>query len=303
MAAGGGKLIDLLVNESGVLQLLAKNGIEGTVAKEVQSYVASSILSLGAANRSLSPDELMKIIKGLSDTPADRKVKKSLLTLLNKNADELDKAEVTEAINNLIFLANRHGVRGSLVLACSECVSNSLFSHGFRFTFNEVKNDAIKQVLETIPRDPRELSQFISNRMRRVGAGKFDRSTKNLVGAEEEKALAIFLALADANSPANRAQKDFIKSVLEVSTTPSGEVKLLDPENPHKFWRTFDDPSLTDKDLVGWTSLLKKTSEEGKSSVSKKEAFYNVLERSAGDSQELSEQVNALRVKNCFFGR
>ncbi|MCR9206042.1 MAG: hypothetical protein NXH75_15775, partial [Halobacteriovoraceae bacterium] len=215
------------------------------------------------------------------------------------------KKDVVEAVNNLIFLANRHGVRGSMVLACSECVNNALFTHGFKFTLEEVSQSSVRQLLESnvIPRDPRGLSRFISDKMNRLGYGSFNKASSNLVAPEEEKALAIFLALAEKGSPASKAQRDFIDSVVAVSTTPGGDVKLLNPENPHKFWKLFDDNENTDSVLAGYSSLLKETAEEGKSTASKRDAFYNVLQRNAGNDPEATERVNAIRLKNCFFGR
>ncbi|MCF8059977.1 MAG: hypothetical protein K9K67_11820 [Bacteriovoracaceae bacterium] len=304
-AVGGGKLLDLLLNESGLVELLTKNGIEGAAAAQVKSYVKNSILSLSVGSNMPSGEALLTIIKGLENTPADRRVKANLLKVLDKNADELKKADIVDAVNDLIFLANRHGVRGSLVLACSECVNNALFSHGFRFTLEEVTQSSVRQLLESnvIPREPRALSQFISNKMTRLGMGSFNRASADLVAPEEEKALAIFLALADKGSPATAAQREFIDSVVAVSTVPGGEVKLLNPENPHKFWKLFDDSENTDNVLAGYATILKETAEEAKTSVNKKEAFYDVLQRSAGDSEEATLSVNAIRMKNCFFGR
>ncbi len=303
--AGAGKLLDLLLNESGLVELLTKNGIEGAAAVQVRTYVKNSILSLSVGSEMPTGDALLNIIKGLENTTADRRVKASLLKVLNKNSDELKKSDIVEAVNNLIFLANRHGVRGSLVLACSECVNNALFSHGFRFTLEEVTQSSVRQLLESnvIPREPRALSQFLSNKMSRLGFGSFNRASADLVAPEEEKALAIFLALADKGSPATTAQRDFINSVISMSTNPSGEVKLLDPENPHKFWKLFDDSENTDNVLAGYATILKETAEEAKTKVNKKEAFYDVLQRNAGDSPEATERVNSIRIKNCFFGR
>lgn len=303
--AAGGKLLDLVLNESGLVELLTKNGIEGAANAQVRSYVRNSILSLTAGGNMPTGKGLMEIINGLSDSADDRVIKRNLMKLLAKDSDDVSKKDVVDAVNNLIYLANRHGVRGSMVLACSECVNNALFTHGFKFTLEEVSQSSVRQLLESnvIPRDPRGLSRFISDKMNRLGYGSFNKASSNLVAPEEEKALAIFLALAEKGSPATKAQRDFIDSVVAVSTTPGGDVKLLNPENPHKFWKLFDDNENTDSVLAGYSSLLKETAEEGKTTASKKDAFYNVLQRNAGNDPEATERVNAIRLKNCFFGR
>lgn len=304
-AAGGGKLLDLIVNESGLVELLTKNGIEGAVNAQVRSYVKNSILSLTAGGAMPSGRDLMKVINGLSDSADDRVIKRNLMKLLAKDSDSVSKKDVVEAVNNLIYLANRHGVSGSVVLACSECVNNALFSHGFKFTLEEVSQASVRQLLESnvIPRDPRTLSRYISDKMSRLGYGNFTKASADLVGPEEEKALAIFLALAEKGSPATKSQREFIDAVIAISTSPSGEVKLLDPANPHKFWKFLNSNENTDSVLNGYASLLRETAEEGKSSASKKEAFYTVLQRNAGNDPEAAERVNDIRLKDCFFGR
>lgn len=303
-AAGGAQLFKLLVNESGLAELLVKNGIEEAAAANVKTYVKNSILSLTVGNEMPTGEALVQVIKGLdSSTSADRRIKASLLSVMQKDADELSKNDVVEAVNNLIFLANRHGVRGSLVIACSQCVGSALAPHGFKFTFEEVTRSSVRQLLESnvIPREPRALSQFISNKMSRLNLGSFSRSSADLVAPEEEKALAIFLALADKGSPATQAQREFIDSVIEFSKTPGGDVKLLNPDNPHKFWTLFDNSKYTDNVLAGYASILKETAEESKGTVNRQKAFYDVVQRNAGDTAEATERVNALRLKNCFF--
>lgn len=302
-AAGGAQLFKLLVNESGFAELLVKNGIEEVAAANVKTYVRNSILSLTAGSEMPTAEALVQVIRGLESTGPDRRIKASLLEIMQKDADELSKNDVVEAVNNLIFLANRHGVRGSLVIACSQCVGSALAPHGFKFTFEEVTRSSVRQLLESnvIPREPRALSQFITNKMKRLNLGSFGRSSADLVAPEEEKALAIFLALADKGSPATQAQREFIDSVIEFSKTPGGDVKLLNPDNPHKFWTLFDNSKYTDNVLTGYASILKETAEEAKGTVNRQKAFYDVVQRNAGNTPEATERVNALRLKNCFF--
>lgn len=304
-AAGGGKLLDLLINESGLIELLTKNGIEGAAAVQVKSYVKNSILSLSVGSEMPTGDALKQIIRNLDSTTTDKRIQASLLTVLNKEADSLSTNEVVEAVNNLIFLSNRYGVRGSLVLACSQCVGSALAPYGFKFTLEEVTQSSVRQLLENniIPREPRALSRFISGKMKRLNMGSFGRSSAELVAPEEEKSLAIFLALAEKNSPATAAQRDFIDAVMAFSKTPGGDVKLLNPDNPHKFWTLFDNGSNNDSVLAGYAKLLRESAEEAKGKVNRKEAFYDVLQRNAGDSPEATKRVNSIRLKNCFFGR
>ena len=62
---GGGKLLDLLVNESGLVELLTRNGIEAAAARQVQHNIANSLTSLGLTGQSASPEALQRVIAGL----------------------------------------------------------------------------------------------------------------------------------------------------------------------------------------------------------------------------------------------
>lgn len=304
-AAGGGKLLDLLVNESGLLELLTKNGIEEVAARQVQNHVKNSLTSLGLSANA-SGESLQRVIASLSNSGEDRKIKQSLLRLMNQETESLSKGDVVEAVNNLIFLSNRHGVRGSLVLACSECVNENLFVHGFKFSMEEVSRPAVKKLFESniIPNNPADLNRFISGKMKRLGFGDYSRASSKLVAPEREKSLAIFLALAEKNSPATKVERDFIDSVIAVSTTPSGQVKLLNEENPHSLWSTFAINGADEEYLSGMTTILKETAERGKGNVSKRDAFFEVLDDTIGTtSKEAQDGVANLRLQNCFFGK
>lgn len=302
-AGQGVKLIDFILSDSGVLEVLGRRGIQGAQASSVQSYVRNSIRAFSPASEDLTKTELRQIINDLNVSGDDLRIKNELEELLEKSTDELEKSDVVTAINNLIYLANRHGLRGSVVLACSECVSEALSRNGFRFTFATVKNQRIADVVSSVlPRKPRQVANFIDQRMKRMELGSFKNVPKEIVAPEEERSLGVFLALAESG---DQVHKDLINAVLEVSKRPNGKVNLLDRQNPHKLWKLFDPDqngeTLSAAEMQNWTRLLKEVAEEGKSDVSKKEAFYTVLTREAGDDPVLIEYKNMLRSKNCFF--
>ncbi|PIP94706.1 MAG: hypothetical protein COW00_09355 [Bdellovibrio sp. CG12_big_fil_rev_8_21_14_0_65_39_13] len=301
LASGPGKLADILISESGVMELLAKRGIEGIPAQKVSSYVKNSLISLSFADRVPTKRELIEIIGGLGGSESDMAMRKQLQVLLEKPADKMSKEDVVTSINHLIYLANRYGTRGSTVLACAECVSDALKKNGFKFTLEVLEDKASKQILnDVLPRKPKDLQNYISARMRSLDLGDYSRVSKDVVAPEEERALGLFVALADKNSPASKIQRDFIDSILEVSKDSSGKVKLLSEDNPHKLWKLFDkdmDPEL----MKEWTDLLREVSEEGKDQASKKDAFFSVLQKRAGDDPVKLEQVNMLKSKGCYF--
>ena len=132
------KLADYLVSASGVTEILAKHGIKGNDAKQVQSYVASSLAALGSKGSNLSKEELLAVLSKLPVTGQDATMRKSLQVLLDKPEATIKKSDVVEAINNIIYLANRHGK--SVIITCAECVNENLAKDGFKFTVETIKN-------------------------------------------------------------------------------------------------------------------------------------------------------------------
>jgi len=106
LASGPGKLADILISESGVMELLAKRGIEGIPAQKVSSYVKNSLISLSFADRVPTKRELIEIIGGLGGSESDMAMRKQLQVLLEKPADKMSKelkSSVDLAVQNLIW--------------------------------------------------------------------------------------------------------------------------------------------------------------------------------------------------------
>ncbi len=289
------KLVDYLVSGSGITEILAKQGIKGNDAKQVQSYVAASIAALG--NKStLSKDELLKVLSNLPVAGKDADLRKGLQMLLDTPADKIQKKDVVNAINNLIYLANRHGK--SVIITCAECVNDRLAKDGFKFTVEAVKNASAQKLLnDVIPKNPAQLNTFISGRMKRLGMGDYSKVTPDMVAPEDEKSLALFLGLAESGSA---EQKALIASIKKVSTK-NGKVNVIDPKNPHKFWKVLAD-DMSAEDMAGWTKTLDEVAARAqKDGVTAEEAFYRTLKDKASGNEELTKQFETLKAKRCFF--
>ncbi|WP_372652661.1 hypothetical protein [Halobacteriovorax sp.] len=293
------KLGDILVNEVGLSNSLTKFGIRGNSATEINSYVNNSIRALyGIDGTRPSANQLKKIIKNINaKTNKDKRYKAYLLDLLSKPDNSISEADLVKAINSLIYLANRHGRNSSAVLACTACVSETLSSRGFEFTLEILSNSRSKQVLsKMLPSEPRSLTNFINVRLNKFKIGDLSRAG-DLVLPEDEKALGLFLGLKEIGTS---DQKDLIKSIEAVSKNKSGKVNIFNKKNPHKLWRLFSE-DISDSEVVGWTKLLKEVATVSKGKVSKKETFFEILEKRAKDSPELQDRVQILKNKNCFF--
>jgi predicted Zn-ribbon and HTH transcriptional regulator len=293
--ASGVKLVDYLVSSSGLIEILGKNGIKGNDAKQVQSYVASSLAALGNKS-SLSKQELAKVLADLPVAGQDANVRRGLQGLLDTPAEQIKKQDIVNAINNIIYLANRHGK--SVIITCAECVNENLAKNGFKFTVETVKNASSTKLLnDVIPKNPAQLNTFISTRMKKTGMGDYSKVTPDLVAPEDEKSLALFLGLAESGSA---EQKALISSIKKLSTK-NGKTNIIDPKNPHKFWKIVAD-DMSPQDMAGWTKTLEEVSaRSSKDGVSAEEAFYRTLKDKAQGNEYLTKQYETLKAKKCFF--
>lgn len=294
-ASGTTKLVDYIVSGSGVVELLTKNGIKSVDAQQVKSYVGSALAALGA-KKTLTKDELLKVLSSLPVTGNDSAVRLKLQKLLDTPEGQIKKEDVVEVVNNLIYLANRHGK--SFIITCSDCVNDALSKEGFKFTVEVVKNATSMELLKNvIPSNPQDLSKFITARMRRLNMGDYAKVSPDLVSPSEEKSMALFLALAENGT---KEQKSFIDAIKKVSTT-NGKINVIDPKNPHKFWRELAD-DMSPETMEGWTRTLNEVAERrAKEGLSAEEAFYKTLKEKADANPELKKQYDMLRQKRCFF--
>ena len=303
--SAGVRLLELLVDQTKLVSLLGKKGVEGTLVNQVQSSVQNSLFALRGSQGEMTAVELKKTLTQLKALPEDGPYQRNLLYLLDRDVNQITKEELAEAVNNLIYLANRYGYQAGTILACSACVSKELGEHGFKFTFEEIKDTNIRQVLhQMVPRTPRALKQKISQWMSRLGAGSFTVGGKSsIVGAEELRSFGLFLAMAQKNSPATTAQREFINGVLAVSRRPDGNLKLVDPQNPHKLWNLFSEKEVDEKFLKEFTAVLNETAQKANSQkqINKENVFFATLRQRAGDNPDAQQAVRSLERKGCFF--
>lgn len=294
-ASGTTKLVDYMLSGSGVVEILGKYGIKGNDAKLVESYMASSLAALGS-KKTLTTEELKNVLSKLPVTGPDASIRKELQILLDKSEKEISKDDVVKAINNIIYLANRHGK--SVIITCAECVNDNLAKNGFKFTVENIKNSSSVKVLnEVLPKNPAELNTFISSRMKRLGMGDYSKVTPDQVAPSEEKSLALFLGLADSGSA---DQKALIASIKKLATR-NGKTNLLDPKNPQKFWKVVAD-DMSPQDMTGWTKTLNEVAARAeKDNVATEEAFYRTLKEKAQGNEYLMKQYETLKAKRCFF--
>lgn len=295
----GGKLIDMLLNETGVLEILAKKGIDGVPAEKVGIYVKNALSGLSYNGKTPSKSTLKRVLNGISGTSDDIKYRKELLELLEQDADKMLKGDLVKAVNNLIFLSNRYGINSSTVLACAKCVSETLAKNGFKFTYEIVSDKSVLEALESmVPKKATDVKRFLKSKFRERGFGSLPRSRK-LLDPSEERSLGLFTAMADPKSPATKVQRAYIDAVVEFSTDSSGKVNLIDADNPHLFWKAFES-DMDPKIMSEWTALIKDANVASKESSGKWDAFITQLRKRAGKDEVLQEHVNMIDVKGCF---
>lgn len=291
-ASGTAKMIDYMISSNGVVEILAKYGIKGNDAKQVESYMGSALAALTSKSGSVSKKDLTDVLSKLPVTGQDANIRKELQILLDKSEGEIKKEDVVQVVNHIIYLANRHGK--SVIITCSECVNESLAKNGFKFSVENIKNaSSVKVLSEVIPKNAKDLNNFISGRMRRMGMGDYSKVTPEQVSPSEERSLALFLGLAEGGSA---DQKALINSIRKVSTR-GGKTNILNT----KFWKVVAD-DMSPEMMAGWSKTLDAVAARAdKDGVSAEEAFYRTLKDKAQKDEGLMKQYEALKAKRCFF--
>lgn len=306
-AAGAVKLVDYMISSSGLTELLTKNGIKGVDAKQVESYVATSISSFGVG-KTLTQKEFAEVLSKIPATGEDATIRKKLQVLLDKADTDIKKEDVVEAVNNIIYLANRYGK--SVIITCADCVSDSLAKNGFKFTVENIKNaGSVKLLAEIIPNNPKDLNTFITSKAKRLGFGDYSKVSSSFITLDEEKSLALFFALAENGSATH---KNFAMAIKELSTDSRG-TNLFNKGNPHKLWK-FITTDTSDEEVRRMTVLLKETKKTlndqlstsaslGPSHEKKtiEDAFNDVLKKRSENSEELFQKFKSIKAKRCFF--
>lgn len=294
-AAGAVKLVDYMISSSGLTEILAKNGIKGVDAAQVESYVATSIGSFGAG-KTLTQKEFAMVLSKIPVTGEDATIRKELQVLLDKSDADIKKSDVVKAINNIIYLANRYGK--SVVITCAECVSDSLTKNGFKFTVENIKNAGSVKLLENvIPVNPKDLHVYITARAKRLGMGNYSSVSAKYVLPSEERTLALFLALAESGSP---AYKDFTAMVKKLSTK-NGVSNIFDMSNPNKLWK-YVSSDVSDVEISKLTAVLKEVDEvKTADKLSIEDAFNRILRKKSESSEDLFQKYKSIKAKRCFF--
>jgi hypothetical protein len=301
-AGAASKVIDLLINDSGLSELLSRKGIRGVAAHKVKSSVRNSLMNLTPNGDLPSAYQLRKILQNLSvdSSPGspDAALKTKLRSFLNKTGDNISPDELTDVVNNLIYLSHRYGSGQATALACSQCVSDGLHKRGFKYTLEVLEDTNAERIMKSfLPKNSKETRSFVFKTMKQENMGDFSRASINLLSREEEKTLALFLGMKKFG---NQKQKEFVQAVIDISKKPDGSVELLDPSNKHKLWKLFAD-DLNEKELEGWTKILRDTAQESSGQRSKKDAFFKVLKKRAGDHEGMNKNIDVLKRNNCFF--
>ena len=298
LGTGLGKTIDLFFNAQGVKAAVKKSGLRGNSAGQVENFLKLSLQSLGGSDR---PSK-SQVLLGLKTITAgeDGNIKRELLNIFSKKESELTKGDFVLAVNHLVYLAGRYGVNSTLALSCGACVSGVLSQNGFKFSFNRLKDDKIEYVVKNVlPKNPRELNQFISDRLQRLGLGKMNREASSVLDKGDEKNFAIFLALEQHGSTTH---KELISAIKSLSTDSYGNTLVLNPENPHRLWRLFVS-DLSEEKMESWSRALKIISADANQAgeVNKKDAFFRFFAKKARENPELADRYEVLKKKSCFF--
>lgn len=279
--------------------LLLSKGHTAVQASSLLEARSQAFHALIGNSKNVSANEVQRALNTLKvEGTHDRKILRSLQLLLLRDESEISKQDLIEAFNHLIYLSHRYGKEASTVLACSMCVDSGLAESGVRFGLERIVGVEANKMMQVIPKSPAALHKYLANKMAYNGLGDYSKATSSMIVREEEKSLALFLAMKDSSSAEARA---LYQSVIALSTdSKTGKVELFNENDAHRLWKIFsDDPTV--EEMRGWSELLKKVASERREGQTIEEAFYGVLEVKARGDATLTRKYKILKENNCYF--
>lgn len=293
-------LLHSLVHSSNQLEELLLG--KGFTTHQISSLLASRsevLQALGGETKGLSGGELYRNLAMLKvEGNRDRKIQSSLLKLLSKEDSKVSQKEMSLVFNQMIYLSHRYGRSASAVLVCGQCIDREVARGGIRFALEEIVDPNNKKVLTQIPNRPSDLKRYISNQMKKSALGDYSKVPRSLVSADEERSLALFLAMKNSSQESSRK---LFNQIIKLSTdAKTSKVTLFNSQDPHKLWKIFsDDPN--DAEVRSWTKLLEQVESSRAQGEGLESAFYSVLERKARGDDTLTRNLEKLKEKNCYF--
>ncbi len=297
-AAGAGKLIDYLFNDSGLVEVLTKNGFEQSSAVKLRTYVQNSIKGLNYSQSMPTPAQFKKIITELGGTPKEVALRKKILILMDKPTTNVGKEDITEVINGLIYLSNRFTRSGNSVLGCATCFDAKLASHGIKFTMEALSDSASKQILSSnMMKSARDIRVYNAAQVRKLKLGDYSKAT---ISPAEEKSLALAFSYGESKSKKTKPHRLFFQNYINlIKKNPNG-ANIFDDSNP-QLWRLYSNKKFQEEYMVTWSSFIKEVSDNMKPDETPRETWYRILRKKAGDNPVLNRYVDMLQNKNCFF--
>jgi hypothetical protein len=280
------KLADVLVNSVELKRKIVQEGISGPSINRLKSYIDTSVESL--TNESF---DLVAAVRALRVTGPDADKKARLLRTLRQDASAIKNEEFIDSVNDLIFLADRYGVRSSSTLSCSVCVTDQLGELGVTTSIRKVGGKDLTKHLKRIPKSPRSLVLFNKKLARKL---KVEDEFKYLK-ENEYKAMAFFLQIADKS---DGSFKKLSKSILDFNKQ-GGKVHLAGPKANSKLWKIFT-TTLSEEKANRFADVISLASKQ-KTPAERKAMFYKELERLAGKSDDKLDKVETIKSKDCFF--
>lgn len=293
-ASGPVKLADAIVSNTGIKKIVAQTGLKDEDARQVESYLTSSLKALMNSDKYTAQEVLEKISK-MPATGEDAQLKKELQSLLNKSTSDLKKEDIVKTINHTIYISNRYGK--AVVITCSDCVNDNIAKTGFKFSVQNIQNSSAKSLLDNvIPNNARDLNTFITQRSKKLGFGDYSRATPGVVLPEDEKTLALFLGMSEYGPQEFKQLSNVVKKLA----TKNSQTNLYS-DSSGKFWRIAA-RDMSGSEIKAWTNAFEETLKTAQTEkLTNEEAFYAVLKRKASDNPAMFKKLQNAKAKRCFF--
>ena len=284
-SAATSTLIDLLVSRSGVQEIMMKRGMKATSIPKQQSTLKNAYKALGLKSSPTSAQLKGKLSLIKKNDPAEAKIIDEVLSNLDKPSKDISEDTLRDTMNAIVRISMRKGGLGTSLTECSKCNDELV-------QIIEQENSYIKKIMNSLPKSESSFSRYLKKRMRNLGGVP----KKNVLPKDDQRMLAVFTELTKRGS---RSQKKFAGALISFSKDDAGKVSLFSSQ----LWKL---PSQGAKDrlLDNMTNVFKLAEKEKKTKgVTHEDAFYTVLNKMAGDDEDMLDEAASIKANNCFFGK
>jgi hypothetical protein len=185
--------------------------------------------------------------------PQDKAMLQRVITILEKDVDDVTSLEVIKLSNRLAILSQRYGFQKLGILSCTKCADFKAASDTVVYKLERVSNHSLKHIYKKVisrKKNPKQMISYINSQLNAQGLGRLTNIAKH-----EEESLAVFLSIDKYRKGNTSGLAPLYDSIVAMSKTGS-KIDIFDPKDGHKLWKIPSEVK-TPEEAILFTDLFK----------------------------------------------